>query len=99
MQSRAEYERAIEVVREVVHRWDPYKLLAAGSPADEFNSEIASVVAQIPRIRSRNDAAHALSRVFSSAFEAETFSPEMCRPSAELYEALLSHRLIRQSPA
>jgi Domain of unknown function (DUF1871) len=95
MKTRGDYKRAIQVVREVVHRWDPYGLLAGGCPPDEFDQEIAAVVAQIPRIRSRADAAHALSRVFSSAFEAGQFRPEDCAgPGAELYEALSAAALL-----
>jgi hypothetical protein len=91
MKTRGDYERAIRVVGEVVRRWDPYALLAGGCPPDEFDSEIAFVVAQIPRIRSRADAAHALSRVFSSAFEPERFRPEDCaQAGVELYEALVA---------
>jgi len=73
--TRGDYERAIWVVREVVHRWDPYGLLASGCPADEFDTEIAAVVTQVPRIRSRTDGAHALSRVFSSAFDSSVSGP------------------------
>ena len=40
MRTRGDYERAIRLVREVVHRWDPYGLLAGGCPADEFDREI-----------------------------------------------------------
>jgi hypothetical protein len=95
MKTRSDYEQALLVVRGVVHRWDPYRLLAGGCPPDEFDSEIAAVVAQVPRIRSRADAAHALSRVFSSAFEAARFRPEDCaEPGAELYEALVAAGLI-----
>lgn len=68
MRSKSDYKRAVRVVREVVHAWDPYRLIAGGAPDDEFDHEIASVVAQIPRIRSARDASHALSRVFSSSF-------------------------------
>jgi hypothetical protein len=95
MKTRGDYDRAIGVVREVVLRWDPYGLLAGGSPPDEFDSEIAAVVTQVPRIRSRSDATHALARVFSSAFEPERFRPEDCAAAgAELYDALSSAGLV-----
>jgi hypothetical protein len=91
------YKRAIRAVREVVHRWDPYGLLGSGCPADEFDREIAAVVAQVPRIRSRADAAHALTRVFSSAFERNRFRPEDCAsPGAELYDALFAAGLMAE---
>jgi hypothetical protein len=95
MRTRDDYDRAIRVVREVIHRWDPYSLLAGGCPLDEFDGEIAAVVAQIPRIRSPADAAHALSRVFSSAFEPGLFRPEHCeKEGADLYKALSSEGLL-----
>ena len=57
MNTKQEYKRAFEVVREVVHAWDPYCLIAHGAPRDEFDHEVACVVAQIPRIDSAFDAA------------------------------------------
>src|SRR4051812_17708762 len=95
MRTRTDYERACQVVREVVHLWDPYGLIHVGCPPDEFGAEIAAVVRQAPRIRSRNDAAHALSRVFSSAFEPSQFRPEDCAAAGDdLYEALSATGLI-----
>ena len=95
MKTRADYERALQAVREVVHRWDPYGLLAGGCPPDEFDREIAAVVAQIPRIRSRADAVQVLSRVFSSAFERARFRPGDCAAAgAELFDVLSAQRLL-----
>lgn len=78
MRTRADYDRAFAVVRQVIREWDPYALIAGGAPDDEWDHEIASLVAQIPRIASEKDAAHAVSRVFSSAFQPEGFSPADC---------------------
>jgi hypothetical protein len=69
MNKKAKYKLAIQVVGRVIHEWDPYSLLESGCPNDEFDTEIASVVSQMSRIKSAEDAAHVLSRVFSSAFE------------------------------
>lgn len=92
---RDDYELALRVVREVVEAWDPYFLIAMGCPADEFDAEIASVVAQIPRIKSEHDAALALSRVFSSAFEPERFTPDACAETGrQLFAVLLLNNLI-----
>jgi hypothetical protein len=89
MKKRAGYERALQAVLEVIHRWYPYCLLAGGCPADEFEREIAAVVAQFPRIRSSSDAVQVLSQVFSSASEPERFRPEDCEATgAQLFEAL-----------
>lgn len=97
MKTRADYERAIQAVREVIHCWDPYGLLGGGCPTDEFDAEIASVVVQIPRIRSRMDAIHVLSRIFSSAFGSERFRPEDCATAGiELFEALSARGLLQE---
>jgi hypothetical protein len=90
-----DYERAFRAVRQVVHHWDPYGLLASGCPPDEFDREIAAVAAQVARIRSRTDAAHALSRVFASSFDREWFGPEGCAAAGgELYEVLVAVGLV-----
>ncbi len=87
---KAAYKRALHVVGSVVREWDPYSLIAGGAPPDEFDSEIAGVVAQIPRIKTKKEAVLALSRVFSSAFEAERFTPENCAEAGEKLFAALS---------
>ena len=95
MKTKAEYKLALQVVGTVIREWDPYRLLEVGCPNDEFAAEIASVISQIPRIKSAQDAANALSRVFSSAFEAENFEPLDCREAGtKLFEALSTHGLL-----
>jgi Domain of unknown function (DUF1871) len=92
---KAAYQLAIQVVGSVVREWDPYSLLADGAPEDEYESGIALVVAQIPRIKTEMQAALALSRVFSSAFEAEQFTPEQCAEAGKkLYAALSANGFI-----
>ncbi len=96
MKKKADYKLALQVVGAVVREWDPYSLLASGCPADEFDSEIASMVSQIPRIKSEQDAALALSRVFTSAFEEERFTREKCQEAgAKLFAALLANGLVQ----
>ncbi len=95
MKTTAEYKLALQVVGTVIREWDPYSLLKAGCPNGEFDAEIASVASQIPRIKSVQDAAHALSRVFSSAFGPAKFEPEDCREAGtKLFEALAKHDLL-----
>jgi hypothetical protein len=92
---KATYKRALEVVGSVIREWDPYGLIAGGAPADEFDSEIAAVVTQVPRIKTEKEAALALSRVFSSAFEAYRFTPEPCTEAGkELFTALSESELV-----
>lgn len=89
MQSHAEYDRAIAVVRDVIHEWDPYSLIDAGSPSDEWDCEIASVVAEVSRIKSPEDATNTVSRVFSAAFQPEGFGPVDCKDiGCRLFSAL-----------
>jgi Domain of unknown function (DUF1871) len=101
MRIRADYDRAFAVVRDVIHEWDPYALIGGGAPPDEWDGEIASLVAQIPRIKSQNDAADAVSRVFSSAFQPEGFSPADCAEvGRRLYSSLADSGLLaRARPA
>jgi hypothetical protein len=95
MNSRADYDLALQVVSAVIRDWGPYGLPASGCPADEFASEITSVVVQIPRIKSKQDATFALSRVFSSAFEPERFTPNDCAVAgANLFAALSVNGLL-----
>jgi hypothetical protein len=95
MKTNADYKLALQVVGAVVREWDPYSLLAGGCPGDEFDSEIASMVSQIPRIKSEQDATLALSRVFSSGFETERFTHDKCHEAGvKLFAALLANGLI-----
>jgi hypothetical protein len=97
MKTQDDYDQAVVLVHEVIHRWDPYGLLAGGCPPNEFEAEIARVVAQVPHIRSPVDAVNTLSRVFSSSFEAHLFRPEDCAvPGRELYEVLSAHKLLTE---
>jgi hypothetical protein len=84
-----------DVTADVIRKWDPQGLLAGGAPVDEFDQEIASLVAQIPRIHSAVDASHAVSRIFSSSFEADSFPPDMCSEvGKKLFVALSEQGLI-----
>lgn len=89
------YKRALEVVGSVIRAWDPCELIAGGAPANEFDSEIAAVVTQIPRIKTEREAVLALSQVFSTAFEARGFTPEQCADAGrKLFAGLLANGLI-----
>jgi len=89
MKDRRDYEQALQVVGQVMRAWDSYSLLAEGAPADEFDTEIALLVARVPNIHSATDAAHAISAIFSKAFEPRLFTPEACaEPGAQLFAKL-----------
>jgi hypothetical protein len=89
------YKRALDVVRSVINKWDPYSLLASGCPNDEFDAEIASLVTQIPRIHSPSDAIQAISRVFSAAFGPDGVTErDFAAVGTRLFAALCTHGLI-----
>jgi hypothetical protein len=92
---RDKYQQMWDVTADVIRQWDPYHLLSGGAPADEFDGEIASVVAQIPSIHSAADAALAVSRVFSSSFERQAFGVDACTEvGKKLFSALSDRGLI-----
>ena len=98
MRSRDDYDAALHIVASVVCSWDPYSLINSGAPIDEFDSEIAQVVALVPSISSPSAAAAALSAVFSAAFEPELFSPAQCSvPGQELFSKLAAAGLAPQA--
>jgi hypothetical protein len=96
VRTKHNYRNAIAVIREVIHKWDPYRLLACGAPEDEFDAEVRAIVRQIPRINSTEDAIHAVSRVFTSSFEPGVFKPDDCKEvGKEIYKALKEHGLLK----
>lgn len=78
IQSKADYKIAFALVQEVVSDWDPYSLIAAGAPSNEFDMEVAKVLARVPTILSEDDAATVLASVFRESFEPDQFSVESC---------------------
>jgi hypothetical protein len=96
MKTLADYERALDIIRNVVHRWDPYELLSAcHCPKDEFDHEIAKLVTRISRIRSEADTILAISQVFSSSFNPNDFQVADCaKVGSELYSALMAESLL-----
>jgi len=95
MAGKMKLKKIEHIVRMIIHEWDPYCLLEIGCPEDEFDSEISSLIGQVQRIKSAIDATHAISRVFSSAFEPELFTPKDCSEIGErLFEELKQANLI-----
>ena len=81
-----------DIVARVIAEWDPYSLLAEVAPHNEFDAQVASVVSQIPRITSATDATHVVSRTFSSSFEPDVFTPEVCaKVGKRLFAELEAH--------
>jgi hypothetical protein len=97
VRTTAEYNKALEIATAVINKWDAYGLIAGGAAADEFESQISTIVTQIPRMRSPEDAAQVISDAFSKAFDHELFTPRHCKEvGAELYEQLIRAGLLRR---
>jgi hypothetical protein len=98
LRNRADYERAFAVVRSAINAWDPYGLVGGGAPPDEWDSEVASIVAQIPRIASPRDAAHAVARTFAGALQHKGFSPAECEAvGAQLFQDLVDAKILEST--
>jgi hypothetical protein len=95
LSTRDDYDRAFAVVRKVIAEWDPYNLIGGGAPLDEWDSAVAKIVAQIPRMRSAKDAGHVISRIFSDELGQTGFSAEECAAvGGKLFAALVEASVI-----
>jgi hypothetical protein len=98
VKTREDYDRAIVLTRELMHAWDPGKLLAGGAPRDEFDDEVARLVARIPRIADAEDAGRHVGEVFSAQFGLGVVdAAESARIGARWYAALVEAGLARQA--
>jgi hypothetical protein len=76
LSTKTDYENAVLAVREVIHAWDPYSLLAGGAPSDEFDGEIEKLVAKIRTISSEKDASESVKEVFNGLLGEESSNEE-----------------------
>lgn len=67
-----------DIIKACIHEWDPYGLLGAGAPKDEFDKEIERIVDQLEHMTSTTATTHVISEVFNRAFCTEHFSPTKC---------------------
>ena len=94
MKTKQDFRIATKIVSESIHRIDPYSLLSEGSPTDEFDSEINSIVGQLHRCSSGNDVSHAIARVLSSSF-GEKYDPKEFEVEGQnIYNTLLAKGLV-----
>ena len=98
MKSRDDYDRAIVLTRALVHAWDPGKLLAGGAPRDEFDDEIARLVARIPKIGSADDAGRQVGEVFTAQFGRGVLSVEESARAGERWYAALGEAGLLVAP-
>lgn len=69
------------VVKGVIDEWDPIGLLGMGSPEDEYDPEIRDIVRLLSSIKSVDELAERINRVFIKWFE-EDLTVEKCYPIA-----------------
>jgi hypothetical protein len=67
MQNRQQYDLAFSLVRESVAQWDPLGLVGGGAPADEWDHEVARIVARLRDARTPHHVGAAVAEVFSDA--------------------------------
>lgn len=79
---KKKYKREFFELREIINKWDPYSLVEEGAPKDEFEAEIAVILAKLKGRSSVDEIAKLVSEVFTNAFDA-TFTVESCRVVAE----------------
>ena len=95
MRTRREYDRAFQIVRDVIARWDPYGLIGQGAPTDEFDDEIAQLLPYLQRAKSGSELGDAVLRVFAQTFGEAGFDIGSCRKvGEELYTDLTKAGLL-----
>lgn len=93
MKTRDDYDRVFALVREMINAWDPTGLIGGGAPADEWEDEVARLVAMVPQIRSEADAAAAVSSIFTASLAPERVSDAECAQiGAQLHHLLCSEK-------
>jgi hypothetical protein len=94
VRTREQYDQALTICRNAVAQWDPFSLLAAGAPTDEYDLEISSLVPKLRNARTPSDIAIAIAEVFGSTFGAAVVPDECAIVAAEIYARLDSAGLL-----
>ena len=94
MKDRYDYKEAVRITGMVIRKWDPMNLIHEGAPEDEFDQEIAKVVAAASRSKTPYDLASSMSEIFTSSL-GTTFSQEDCMfPASKIMAKLRDVKLI-----
>ena len=64
MRDRQQYDLAFALIRQCVAQWDPLGLIGGGAPADEWDHEVARLLAKLREARSPDDVSTAVAAVF-----------------------------------
>lgn len=91
-----EYQEILVIVMQALNEWDPYELIEAGAPENEFTEEATRIAANIKNTKTPTELAHVISDVFSRSFGSDVFSVEECLPVASrMLSNLEARRLLK----
>jgi hypothetical protein len=76
------HQEIVHIVLHALNEWDPYELIDAGAPENEFTEEATRIAAKIKKTETPTELAHVISDVFSRSFGSDVFSIEECLPVA-----------------
>ncbi len=89
IRTKADFKRALPIVRGVVKEWDPSALFGAGAPDDEHDREVYQVIGRVGEIHSAEDADRVLRESFGGWLEASVpSSTTSSEAGRKLFEAL-----------
>ncbi|WML46759.1 DUF1871 family protein [Neobacillus sp. PS3-34] len=79
--------KKFNIIKEVIDEWDPFNFLPH-TPEDEYDSEISDITSALPDVKSVEQLAYVIHKVFvkwfgEDAVDAEKYSVEKCYPVAE----------------
>ena len=92
-----DYQEIVRIVIQALNEWDPYELIEAGAPENEFTNEATRIAAKIQKIETPAELARVILDVFSSSFGSDVFSTEECLPVASrIYRDLEGRNLLKR---
>lgn len=77
-----DYQETVHIIMKALNEWDPYELIEAGAPENEFTEEATQIAAKIKKTETPTELAHVISDVFTRSFDSDVFSVEECLPVA-----------------
>ncbi len=63
----------LQVIREIINKWDPIGLLKLGAPRGEYDLEINRISCKIEKIKNVQELADVIYNVFNETFNYHTF--------------------------
>ncbi len=79
---KLDYQEIVRIVIQALNEWDPYELIEAGAPENEFTKEATRIAANIKKVETPTELANVISEVFSRSFDSDVFSVDECLPVA-----------------